>query len=424
MLFSDIIRYYSSASVKDRIIAAAKQREVVARFNEKVGARPDTLNYPADITELVKKGATSFHASLERWSNPMNLATAASKKDLDTLRIGWDFIIDIDTKHVDYAKICAKLLCEALEFHSVNNYSIKFSGGTGFHIGVPFESFPAEINGSPTALQFPDGARMIASYLKQMIKPTLTDKILEFEEIKQICKRTGKQFKELVTDGEFDPYKVLELDTIAISSRHLMRMPYVFNEKTWRISLPIRKKDIESFKPEMADSKNITAELGYLDKFKKDEARQLFIEAFDWNMKSQLEKEMDEIKKEFELPKEAIPAELFPPCIKNIYKGMEEGRKRALFILINFLRSCGWSSEAIKAEVHKWNQKNPKPLSENYVTGQLSWHARLKDKYLPPACTNTNFYKDIGICTPDTFCANIKNPVVYPFRRLKAAKKK
>ena len=424
MRFSDIIRFYSNEAVKSRIIAAAKQREVVARFNDKVGARPDVLVYSADINELVKKGATSFHASLERWSNPMNLATAAAKKDLDSLRIGWDFIIDIDTKHLEYAKICAKLLCDALEFHSVNNYSIKFSGGTGFHIGIPFESFPAEINNTPTALQFPDGARIIAMYLKQMIKQTLAEKILEFEDIKQICKRTGKQFTELVVNGEFEPYKVLEIDTIAISSRHLMRMPYVFNEKTWRISIPIQKKDIESFKPEMAEPEKVVPELGFLDKFKKDEARQLFIEAFDWNMKEQLEKEIDEIKKEFELPKEAIPVELFPPCIKNIYKGMEEGRKRALFILINFLRSCGWNKEAIKAEVLKWNQKNPKPLSENYVTGQLSWHARLKDRYLPPACTNANFYKDIGICTPDSFCTNIKNPVVYPFRRMKAAKKK
>ncbi|MDD5181875.1 MAG: hypothetical protein PHC66_01740 [Candidatus Nanoarchaeia archaeon] len=424
MLFSDIIRYYSSDSVKDRIIAAAKQREVVARFNDKVGARPDVLSYNADIAELVKKGATSFHASLERWSNPMNLAAAKTKKDLDTIRTGWDFIIDIDTKQVEYAKICAKLLCDALEFHSVSNYSIKFSGGTGFHIGIPFESFPREINGSQTALQFPEGARMIAAYLKQMIRQTLADKILEFEDIKQICRRTGKQFKELVAEGEFDPYKVLEIDTIAISSRHLMRMPYVFNEKTWKISIPLRKKDLDSFKPEMADARNVTTELGYLDKFKKDEARQLFIEAFDWNMKEQLEKNEDIIKKEFELPKEAIPAEFFPPCIKNIYNGMEEGRKRALFILINFLRSCGWGREAIEADVLKWNQKNPKPLAEGYVRGQLGWHGKLKDKYLPPACTNENFYKDIGICRPDTFCANIKNPVVYPFRRMKAAKKK
>lgn len=424
MRFSDIVRFYSDDAVKDKMIASAKNREVVSRFNDKVGARPDTLIYREDINQLVSRGATSFHASLERWSNPMLLKDANSKHDLDSIRTGWDFIIDIDTKQLEYAKICAELLCEALEFHSVKSYSIKFSGGTGFHIGIPFESFPPEINGTPTQMLFPDGARIIASYLRQMIKDTLAERILEFEDIKQICKRTGKQFKDIVKDGQFDPYTVLDIDTIAISSRHLMRMPYSFNEKTWLVSVPITKQDIASFKAEMADYRNVKPELGFMDKFEENEAKQLFVQAFDWNMKEQLTKEIDELKKEFELPKEAIDPKFFPPCINNLYKGIEDGRKRGLFILINFLRSCGWSSEAIEQEVNRWNQKNPKPLSESYVKGQLSWHSRLKDKYLPPGCANENFYDDLHLCTPDTFCQNksVKNPVVYPFRKLKSLK--
>ena len=90
MRFSDIVRFYSDDKVKDKIIASAKQREVVARFNDKVGARPDVLVYGADIADLVKKGATSFHASLERWTNPMLLKDMNTKKDLDTIRSGWD----------------------------------------------------------------------------------------------------------------------------------------------------------------------------------------------------------------------------------------------------------------------------------------------------------------------------------------------
>lgn len=424
MLFSEIIRFYSDKKVKEKLLSFAKQREVVARYKDYVGTRPDTIMYEADIGEFVIKGATSFHASLERWSNPLLLSQNTTRKEMDSIRMGWDLILDIDCKHLEYSKLCADLLCEALEFHSIKNHSVKFSGGSGFHVGVPYESFPEEINGTPTHLLFPDGARVIASYLKEMIKDQLADRIIEFEDIKQISKRTGKDFNDLVIDGNFNPYSILDIDTIAISSRHLMRMPYSFNEKKWLVSVPIKRNQILSFKEEHAKPENVKAELGFLDSFSKDEAKQLFIQAFDWNLKEQTKKELEEIKKEYNVPEKAIDFEFFPPCIKNIYNGLEDGRKRAVFVLINFLRSSGWDINSIEAEIKKWNKKNKEPLSETYIKSQISWHNRLRDSYLPPACSNANYYKDLNICTPDKFCENIKNPVVYPLRKMRANKRK
>jgi len=46
------------------------------------GKRPDVLQYPADVLELVKQGATSFHASEELWRNPLLLAPSMSRKDI------------------------------------------------------------------------------------------------------------------------------------------------------------------------------------------------------------------------------------------------------------------------------------------------------------------------------------------------------
>jgi hypothetical protein len=422
MLFSDIMRFYLNSDMKNKMVSFAKNREVIARYKEHIGSRPDTLTYAADIDDLLKKGATSFHASLERWSNPMVLGPGVTKREMDEIRIGWDLILDIDCKFLAYSKICADLICEAFEFHSIKNYSIKFSGGTGFHIGIPFESFPKEVNGTETAKLFPDGARIIAIYIKQMIKSQLADKILEFENIKDVSKRTGKTFEELVKDGEFDPYTVLDIDTIAISSRHLMRMPYSFNEKKWLVSVPIHRKDILSFKEEDAKPQNVKPELGFLDKHKENEAKQLFIQAFDWNTKEETTKQINEIKKTFDMPQEAIDPKFFPPCIRRIYEGLEDGRKRAIFVLINFLRSSGWSIEAIEAEVKKVNLKNKDQVSESYIKSQINWHKRLREGYLPPGCDNANYYKDLKICTPDKFCENIKNPVVYPLRKLKASK--
>jgi DNA primase catalytic subunit len=423
MLFSDIIRFYSDKGIQEQLIASAKQREVVARYNDRVGARPDSISYPADIMDMVNKGATSFHYSVERWSNPLALIQEASKKDLDKLRIGWDLILDVDCKHVEYSKICAQLLVEALEFHSIKNYSVKFSGGTGFHIGVPFESFPNKINNREIAMEYPEGPRTIAFYLKQMIKNHLGERILDFESIKEISKRTGLKFDQLVTNNEFDPYKVLNIDTVAFSSRHLMRMPYSFNEKKWLVSVPLRKKDIESFTTKQAEFKNVRAELGFLTESRENEAKQLFMQSYDWFAKEQITNQIKELTEKYAIPQQAIPKQFFPPCVQLIYNGIDDGRKRAVFVLINFLKSCGWNHASVEGEVLEWNKKNPEPLSETYIKTQLKWHERLKDTYLPPNCSNANYYKDINICKPDNNCKNIKNPVVYPFIKLKGARK-
>jgi len=70
------------------------------------------------------------------------------EEEFDNLREGGDFLIDIDSKYLDYSKISAQLLIQALEFHGVKNMGIKFSGSKGFHIIVPWKSFPKEVYGT------------------------------------------------------------------------------------------------------------------------------------------------------------------------------------------------------------------------------------------------------------------------------------
>ena len=115
------------------------------------------------------------------------------------------------------------------------------------------------------------------------------------------------------------------------------------------------------------------------------------------------------------IPKRAIPKQFFPPCIKNILKGLEDGRKRSVFILINFLRSLGWDFDSIEKELYEWNKRNKEPLRENYIASQLKWHKK-NPIYLPPNCDNRNYYLDIGVCQPDPLCKGIKNPVTYSFK--------
>ena len=108
--------------------------------------------------------------------------------------------------------------------------------------------------------------------------------------------------------------------------------------------------------------------------------------------------------------------DIYPPCIKIIMKGMKgDGKKRALFILINFFKSIGLSGVELEKKIYGWNDKNEQPLRKGYVQSQLSWFNRSKNM-MPPNCSN-NMYKDLDICKPDELCRQIKNPVNYAMKR-------
>ena len=90
------LSHYKRADIQEEILANAKDREVAARFNDNFSKRPDILRHPSDVLELAKQGATSFHASEELWKNPLQLDPSMKSHELDSLRNGWDLVIDIN----------------------------------------------------------------------------------------------------------------------------------------------------------------------------------------------------------------------------------------------------------------------------------------------------------------------------------------
>jgi DNA primase catalytic subunit len=138
--FPSIWNYYSRKDVQEALLEVSKDREVVGVFsNGNFGKRPNVLMYPDDILEMVKEGMISFHGSVERWSNPMSLESGMLKQQLDNLRIGWDLIVDVDVPDFEIAKLATKLMIEALKDHGMESYSVKYTGGKSFHIGIPCE---------------------------------------------------------------------------------------------------------------------------------------------------------------------------------------------------------------------------------------------------------------------------------------------
>lgn len=421
---STLLLYYKRPEIQEAIVRCAADREIGIMYGiGSFGKRPEMLRHPKDVLEFVKQGATSFHASEEIWSNPLNINSNLKRKDLDELRIGWDLVLDIDCPVLDYSRVAADLLIKALKYHNISSISCKFSGNHGFHIAVPFKAFPKQVMDKDTKDLFPESPRFIAEYLQQMIKKPLAESLTKIEDVNTIARKIGKDFKEVVKDNRFDPFTVLDIDTILIASRHLYRMPYSINEKSGLVSVPIALDKVIGFDKDNAKPENVKVnEFVFLNDSdaKENEAKELFIQAYDFSLKK---REMEERgnkgnnENKWEDLQEAIPESFFPPCIKSILNGLEDGKKRAIFILMNFLTSVGWNYEQIDKLLEEWNKRNPEPLREVVLKGQMRYHRQHKKRVLPPNCDNQMYYKDFQVCNPDNLCSKIKNPVNYTRRK-------
>ncbi len=422
---SDILNHYKRRDVQEEILALAESREVSIRYaTGNYGKRPDIIQYPDEILALAKQGASSFHASEERWHDPLSLKPGLTAKELDSNRKGWDLILDIDCPYFELSKICATVLSNTLESYDVP-FSVKFSGSSGFHLGVAFETFPETINSKPIEHMFPDAARKIAAYLTHSIKNPLATAFLKQYTIEDISKITNRLQEELLENNQLNPFTLLKIDTVLISSRHLFRMPYSLNEKSGLISLPLKPSDIPSFEKDQAHPDRFTiAPFRFLEN-KQGTTRSLFIAAMDHATSIKTLEDQQRQSKQSERPHiqstEFIPETLFPPCMHHLMKGIEDGKKRALFAAVNFLKHMSWPQKQIEDYLLAWNRNNPKPLRDADILNHISYHMK-KELILPPNCDNMDYYKGIGICHPDNLCRKITNPVAYSLRKHHAIK--
>jgi len=490
--------YYSMPEIKKAIFEFAQNRECIPRYYGGFGKRPDAFQYESDILEQVRKGATSFHCSEELWQDPLEISTDLNKQEFDELRIGWDLLLDIDSPYLEYSKIYTQLLIEILEFHGVKNFEIKFSGNKGFHIIIPWKAFPKEIYGQQTKNMFPEFPKAICEYLSSIIKPRLTEKIFEQENLKDLVKKTGKKQEELLvtkclkcnrpaekrflitwvcpyckterqmqlknkripvcpecrtklieksrqeiyfcdfcnTNSQKNPEdfeqkekfateKLIEADLILVAPRHLFRMPYSLHEKTALSSVVLNKHKIKDFQITDAKPFKVKVKKFYPDA-QENEAKELLLQALDYQEQKKQNsnniilpqktpnKENKNFYQNIKIPN--LSEELYPPCIRLLLKGIkDDGRKRALFILLNFFKSLKLNNEEIAEKINKWNEKNYKPLKQGYLQSQFNWYSKNPAR-LPPNCDKQN-YKDLNICKPDEICRKIKNPINYVFKK-------
>ncbi|MBD3252139.1 hypothetical protein GF386_00215 [Candidatus Pacearchaeota archaeon] len=489
--------YYSRNDVKKALSQFSKNRECVPNYFQSFGKRPDSFQYESDIVEQVRRGATSFHCSEELWRDPLEISTDLSRDELDNMRLGWDLLLDIDSKYMEYSKTYTKLLIDVLNFYGVENIGIKFSGSKGFHVIIPWKAFPDELHGIKTKNMFPEWPRILCQFLSSIIQPKLADKLFKEESVRDIAKKTGSKEEDLIfteclschrsavkkylvnwtcencrrigeltrieknkripkcpecgkpliqkskkeiffcefcnLDSNKNPEmfsktrekteSLIDADLVLVAPRHLFRMPYSLHEKTALASIVIDKQEIENF--QLTDASPLKVQIkNFYPEAKKHEAKNLLIEAIEWNYeKEKKEKEIDNKKEKFpiKIPHKKIiipnPSEdIFPPQIKLILRGVkQDGRKRALFILLSFFKSLGMNDNEIEKKVNNWNEKNYRPLKKNYIISQLNWFRR-NPKILPPNFDNP-IYKELNVDRPDSLSKKTKNPLSYSIKK-------
>lgn len=471
----DTLLWYKRPEVRAAMIEGARNKEIGVRYGDGFGKRPDSLEYEQEVLEAVQRGATSFHASEETWSNPKAIETGMSKERTADLRTGWDLVLDIDFTNFEATKLITHALCQELEAQGVEHYGVKFSGNKGFHIGVAWESFPAELDGKPVAQQFPDAARLIADYLVFSIDNpdngfALSEKIrvvmpLEQaeEHMRTVCGGCGRvrvavsvqryficgkchttESKPADFDGVpscpkcANPFMTehreeagkdcvcgsketrrvfdLKIDTQLVSSRHLYRLEYSLHEKSGLASIPILADHVLTFERGEATPDKVTSFPAFWSRAHSGEGYLLFIRAHAFKVPDSKDNEAP--PREVVWDGDAAPEELFPPTIRNMLAGLKDGKKRSMFVLTNFLRSIGWNYDMITQRLGEWNEKNDPPLREQELKGHIRYHKQRGTLVLPPNFDN-ELYKDLGVLEHDELSARVKNPVQYVRLKLK-----
>ncbi len=150
----------------------------------------------------------SFHGTLARFPTDRRLMRRGQK--------GADLVMDIDVKG-DYKEAFrdGRKILDFLDSYNAP-YRVKFSGGSGPHIIIPYEAFPESLSGGKF-----DRAHKLLFQI--------------------ITSRSGASH----VDGSFT------------STGHFYRMPYSLNEITGLVSLPLTREQYDDFTPSMAEVSNV-----------------------------------------------------------------------------------------------------------------------------------------------------------------------
>ena len=88
----------------------------------------------------------------------------------------------------------------------------------------------------------------------------------------ELASISGKDLGRIETEDGIDPFQIVDIDPILISSRHLFRMPYSLNRGTGNVSLPINYRDLEEFEKDHASPRGLRVRKMFLQPGEEGEA--------------------------------------------------------------------------------------------------------------------------------------------------------
>jgi len=245
----------------------------------------------------------------------------------------------------------------------------------------------------------------------------------------EYCNFQSNKNPEMFIKSRQKTETLIDADLILVAPRHLFRAPYSLHEKTALSSIVLNPEKIQNF--QITDAKPFKINKDNIKNFypipELNEAKELLLQALDWYEQQQSQENIIQEKKQSQpsfttkkdFKKIEIPnpsEEIFPPQIQLLMKGVnQDGRKRALFILLSFFKSLGAEDNYIEKKINDWNEKNYLPLKKGYIQSQLIWFKRNPSR-LPPNFNNP-IYKDLGVDKPDELAMKTKNPVSYAIKK-------
>jgi hypothetical protein len=139
-----------------------------------------------------------IYISTEIFQDPLKV-----KDKAESLRISWDFFLDLDSENLEDAKRAASKAVKALAYFNVESFILKFSGRRGFHLIIPGLSLDVFAPGE-FRLAYPKLAVMLAEWFKAVIN---------------------------------EPN--VKVDLTVYKPRQMMRAPYSIHEETRLVSIPV-----------------------------------------------------------------------------------------------------------------------------------------------------------------------------------------
>jgi hypothetical protein len=364
-----MIDWYARADIQAALVAQlGENREAWVSAENYTSPRPRIVKSSSDLLQLIPRNRIcSVCTSIESFKDPLLLGTQTA----ETLRIGWDFVLDIDSNEgLEAAKRCTKAVVKLLRIYDLKSLKIKFSGRRGFHLIIGGEAFDCFSNPKDFCKAYPIVPLQVAKFITAALSP---------------ADRKG-----------------VEIDTEIYAPRHLIRLAYSLHHITNLFGTPLplsgNVDSVNDFTLESASPDRVEIDWDWL-KLKPNlaEASTLLDYVAKWVQRSKQRRTGIRILSRAKTT--GTRTYDSTPCIRAF---MKEGfsvklvghRHSILCNVVNAIRRLGF--DITPEQLDELNNRSEKPLPER----ELQYQIRYQLNRPRPYSFKCEIMQAAGLCPP------------------------